>query len=452
MPLKVPLKSYYKTLERVGYGYGPKFQLLSEVRVRPSLSACSAKIDMTSVAPSPIRGQRYLLHPAMMDAALQTPALANRSGHFQEIDTLLLPSRMKRISIRMPAENTEIASCATNTSPVGFSRIEGTVECYDASSKPFFVVEGLQMDRATSDDQTTLPWLRLIWRPDIGDISKNDPMLNSFQIESHPAEKKLVNLENLVKELIPIIVENGLENGKDLAPHLQMYRSWLLDQAELHKERLSARHKLENGFATVQGAISNVVSNSGISQTVDASIVSQLAINMGRIFRGEVEALAVWLENDLLYRFYQESIFTTSMNQKLLSVAELLAHKNPNMKILEIGAGTGGATTELLRGFSRAGGPNAYQSFTFTDISAGFFDKAKKKFAEWDRIEFKTLDIEKDISEQGFTEKYDLVVAANVGPRYTRRQVLSIIDHSTLGSPRNCRLEVRNEECSLLIT
>ncbi|KPM38704.1 Lovastatin diketide synthase LovF [Neonectria ditissima] len=414
MPLKVPLKSYYKTLERVGYGYGPKFQLLSEVRVRPSLSACSAKIDMTSVAPSPVRGQRYLLHPAMMDAALQTPALANRSGYFQEIDTLLLPSRMKRISIRMPAENTEIASCTTNTSPVGFSRIEGTVECYDALWKPFFVVEGLQMDRATSDDQTTLPWLRLIWRPDIGDISNNDPMLNSFQIESLPAEKKLVNLENLVKELIPLIVENGLEKGKDLAPHLQMYRSWLLDQADVHKERLSARHQLENGFATVQDAMSNVVSNSGISQTVDAAIVSQLAINMGRIFRGEVEALAVWLQDDLLYRFYEESIFTTSMNQKLLSVAELLAHKNPNMKILEIGAGTGGATTELLRGFSRAGGPNAYQSFTFTDISAGFFDKAKKKFAEWDRIEFKTLDIEKDVSEQGFTEKYDLVVAANV--------------------------------------
>ncbi|KAM0343817.1 hypothetical protein ACHAPU_008247 [Fusarium lateritium] len=410
MPLQVPLKSYYKTLERVGYGYGPKFQLLSEVRVRPSLSACSAKIDMTSVTQSPIRGQRYLLHPAMMDAALQTPALANRSGHFQEIDTLLLPTRMKKISIRMPTDNTQIASCTTNTSPVGFSRIEGSVECYDASSRPFFVVEGLQMDRATSNDQNTLPWLRLTWRPDIGDILNNDPTLNSFQIKSLPAEKKLANLENLVKDLIPLIVKNGIDKGKGLAPHLQMYRSWLFDQAELQR----TPHQLGNGHLTVEDDMSAVVSNSGISHTVDAAIVSQLAFNMGRIFRGEIEALAVWLENDLLYRFYEESIFTTSMNQKLLSVAELLAHKNPNLKILEIGAGTGGATTELLRGFAKAGGPNAYQSFTFTDISAGFFDKAKKKFAAWDRIEFKTLDIEKDISEQGFTEKYDLVVAANV--------------------------------------
>ncbi|KAF5017371.1 hypothetical protein F66182_10702 [Fusarium sp. NRRL 66182] len=414
MPLKVPLKSYYKTLERVGYGYGPKFQLLTEVRVRPSLSSCSAKIDMTSAAQSPIRGQRYLLHPAMMDAALQTPALANRSGHFQEIDTLLLPSRMKRVSIRMPAANTEVASCITHTSPVGFSRIQGTVGCYDALSQPFFAVEGLQMDRATSDDQTTLPWLRLIWRPDIGDISNHDPVLNSIQVKSLPAEKKLVNLENLVKDLLPLVVQYGVEKGKDLAPHLQMYHSWLLDQADLQKESFSASHQLENQRAPIQSAVSNVVSKSGISQTVDASIVSRLAINMGRVFRGEVEALAVWLEDDLLYRFYEESIFTTSMNQKLLSVAELLAHKNPNMRILEIGAGTGGATTELLRGFSAAGGPNAYQSFTFTDISAGFFDKAKKKFAGWDRIEFKTLDIEKDVSEQGFTEKYDLVVAANV--------------------------------------
>ncbi|KAF3229744.1 Highly reducing polyketide synthase gpy1 [Orbilia oligospora] len=383
MPLKVPLKGYYKTLEKVGYGYGPKFQLLSEVRVRPGLSACSAKIDMASAAGSPPRGQRYFLHPAMMDAALQTPALANRSGYFQEIDTLLF-------------------------------RLEGNVKCYDALSKPFFVVEGLQMDRAARDDQTTLPWLRLIWKPDIGDISSSGPMLNSIQIKSLPAEEKVVNLENLVEELIPLIVENGIENREDLVPHLQMYRSWLLGQADLRKERLSARRQLENGSTKLQDAISSVVSNSGISQTVDASIVSKLAINMGRIFQGEVEALAVWLEDDLLYRFYEESIFTTSMNQKLRSVAELLAHKNSDMKILEIGAGTGGATTELLRGFSTAGGLNAYQSFTFTDISAGFFDKAKKKFSEWNRIEFKTLDIEKDISEQGFTEKYDLVVAANV--------------------------------------
>ncbi|KAF4445362.1 putative polyketide synthase [Fusarium austroafricanum] len=414
MPLKVPVKSYYKALERVGYGYGPKFQLLDEVRVRPSLSACSAKIDMKKTAPSPIPGQRYLLHPAMMDAALQTPALANRSGYFQELDTLLLPSGMKRISIRMPSENTDIASCTTSTSPVGFSRIEGTVECYDSSSKPFFVVEGLQMDRATSDDQAALPWMRLIWRPDIGDISNNDPMLNSIQIKSLPAEKKLVNLEELVKELIPVIVENGIDKGKGLAPHMHSYHAWLLEQADLLKERLAARHQLKNGFKTAGDAIANVVLNSGISETVDASIVSQLANNMTRIFRGEVEALAVWLENDLLYRFYEQSIFTTSMNQKLLSTAELLAHKNPDMKVLEIGGGTGGATTELLKGFSKAGGPNAYQSFTFTDISAGFFDKAKKKFSQWDRMEYKTLDIEKDAAEQGFTEKYDLIVAANV--------------------------------------
>lgn len=379
-----------------------------------------------SVAPSPIRGQRYLLHPAMMDAALQTPALANRSGNYQEIDTLLLPSRMNRISIRMPAKNTEIASCTTSTSPVGFNRIEGAVECYDACSRPFFSVEGLQMDRAMSDDQATLPWLRLIWRPDIG-----DSLLNSIQIKSLPAEKKLVNLEKLVKDLIPLIVKNGIDKGDDLAPHLHMYHSWLLDQADLHKEELSARYQLENGFETAQDSITNVVSNSGICQTVDASIVSKLANNMGRIFRGEAEALEVWLEDDLLYKFYEESIFTTSMNQKLLSVAELLGHKNPDMKVLEIGAGTGGATTELLRGFSRAGGPNAYQSFTFTDISAGFFDKAKKKFADWDRMEFKTLDVEKDISEQGFNEKYDLVVAANVGAQIRHEQMRLTADHST---------------------
>ena len=76
-----------------------------------------------------------------------------------------------------------------------------------------------------------------------------------------------------------------------------------------------------------------------------------------------------------------------------------------------IGAGTGGATKSILRHT----GP-AFSSYTYTDISTGFFEEAQSVFADQaGKIVFKTLDIEKDVVEQGYAEhSYDLVIASLV--------------------------------------
>lgn len=56
------------------------------------------------------------------------------------------------------------------------------------------------------------------------------------------------------------------------------------------------------------------------------------------------------------------------------------------------------------------------KSYTFTDISPSFFEKAKERFSEHsDRMLFRTLDIEKDPAQQDFKPgSYDMVLAANV--------------------------------------
>jgi hybrid polyketide synthase/nonribosomal peptide synthetase ACE1 len=58
----------------------------------------------------------------------------------------------------------------------------------------------------------------------------------------------------------------------------------------------------------------------------------------------------------------------------------------------------------------------SFSSYTFTDISTGFFETAQEVFASvGDKMIFKTLDIEKDIIEQGYEDhSYDLVVASLV--------------------------------------
>lgn len=74
------------------------------------------------------------------------------------------------------------------------------------------------------------------------------------------------------------------------------------------------------------------------------------------------------------------------------------------------GAGTG-ATTESV--VSTLG--NAFASYTFTDISSGFFPAAEKRFESFSsRMTYKTFNMEKSPGDQGFPEgHYDIVIGAN---------------------------------------
>jgi len=85
------------------------------------------------------------------------------------------------------------------------------------------------------------------------------------------------------------------------------------------------------------------------------------------------------------------------------------------MRILEIGAGTGGMTETAQRALSLPGGLRLFSAYTFTDISPGFFKAARERFSGYEGINYQVLDISRDPTEQGFAaEQYDLVIAANV--------------------------------------
>lgn len=58
----------------------------------------------------------------------------------------------------------------------------------------------------------------------------------------------------------------------------------------------------------------------------------------------------------------------------------------------------------------------SFASYTYTDISSGFFEKAQVKFEKHRaKMDFKVLDIEKDITEQGYTpHSFDVVIASLV--------------------------------------
>ncbi len=80
------------------------------------------------------------------------------------------------------------------------------------------------------------------------------------------------------------------------------------------------------------------------------------------------------------------------------------------LRILEIGAGTGGTTAHLLPQLSAD-----TAEYVFSDISPLFLENAKNRFKDYPFVSYTHFDLEKPIDDQGqFAGGYDLIIASNV--------------------------------------
>ncbi len=80
------------------------------------------------------------------------------------------------------------------------------------------------------------------------------------------------------------------------------------------------------------------------------------------------------------------------------------------VRIVEIGAGTGGTTAHVLSKL-----PRGRCEYLFTDVSSLFINHARERFREHRFIQYGALDIERDPALSGFApHQFDIVLAANV--------------------------------------
>jgi SAM-dependent methyltransferase len=82
-----------------------------------------------------------------------------------------------------------------------------------------------------------------------------------------------------------------------------------------------------------------------------------------------------------------------------------LTHSKPNLRVLEVGAGTGASTRTILKDLAPSDERILYSKYTFTDISAGLLFAAKENFKTFPNMEYATLDISQDPAEQGFEDR-----------------------------------------------
>jgi ubiquinone/menaquinone biosynthesis C-methylase UbiE len=122
-------------------------------------------------------------------------------------------------------------------------------------------------------------------------------------------------------------------------------------------------------------------------------------------------------------------------------------HKQPDMKILEVGAGTGSITLPILQTLKpHLETSPRFGSYVFTDISPGFFESACELLKDWKGyVEFKRLDIEKCPLQQGFEfASFDVIAASNVSSMFTIIYALSDLNFKVLHATKDIAETLKN--------
>lgn len=198
----------------------------------------------------------------------------------------------------------------------------------------------------------------------------------------------------------------------------KLFVTWMKSVVELGKTGKLAQGS--QGWSKTSKGMKQRLIDDVAAENAAGQLTCRVGYKLSNIIRAEVTPLELLMEDNLLNQYYQESPPLKHRSYKhLKQLAELYGVKQPGAKVLEIGAGTGGATMIVLEGLgARAedGSGTLLGHYDFTDVSSGFFEAARQKFATWgDMMDFKKLDIERDSAEQSFIPgSYDLIVASIV--------------------------------------
>jgi SAM-dependent methyltransferase len=148
----------------------------------------------------------------------------------------------------------------------------------------------------------------------------------------------------------------------------------------------------------------------------EALLCAASGAELGPILRGEKDAVQILFAGssaELLDHFYCEGLYTSHWLAAITAAVQQAVRPLPEgrgLRILEIGAGTGGLTTHLLPLIE-----HELHSYTFTDVSAAFFGSAKQKLAGFPNVEYKLFDLEKPGIDQGLEPgQFDFIVGTNV--------------------------------------
>ncbi|KAF1352009.1 hypothetical protein BDV97DRAFT_293724 [Delphinella strobiligena] len=402
----------YNFMESLEYNFTGPFRSLSTLQRKLGNARCVANKALTADAGS------LLVHPVDLDAAFQSVMLAYSYPGDDQLRNLHLPTSIAKVRVnpavllsQNSSDETVIvdSTCLSVDRATPGSGFSGHVELYtNGSSHAAIQVDQVNFkplkSSATADRNV---FNKIVWVPSAPDghlaaegipVTRDDTDL--LWVLSRIASYFLRRFDEDVPEDSPAQIESPLCHYLNYARHMTR----LLRSGE-HKyaKKTWVDDRLEDVLAEVKAQ--------GVEDNSDVQIMLLVGNTMPRAFKGETTMLEHMRESGLLDAYCAHGFGTMQSSLWLSRTTKQITDRSPHLNLLEIGAGTGGATKNILNAIGQD-----LDSYTFTDISSSFFENAADLFSPWkDRMIFKVCDAEKDPLAQGFTEgAYDVVIGSLV--------------------------------------
>ncbi|PWY87347.1 hypothetical protein BO94DRAFT_585895 [Aspergillus sclerotioniger CBS 115572] len=390
LPRKIGSRQWYDVLRRGGLEFGPRFQCMEDIR-------SSTNFPGRSTAHIQNHGQgdesMYHLHPVVIDASLQLLVCAAAYGlglkHRNNVATGVGALSITRCSSNLVASASAAFTYNGSVSGEGQCIGDGQV-VLRMSGVRHTVLEAPE----TGDTHAAA---HQVWGPHI-DLVNPGSLLK-------PSIDKAMYMPTL-NELAQLCM---LRSWKSIAglqanlPHLQKYQAWL--DTEIHsREPLSPAWKHLDEKGLLDRINTRVKHLSETPAAPAAAAISLVSSASKSLLSGEREVFDLLDEGDTGINLHS---FIEDFDPSLL--LHVLAHSRPNLRILELGAGSGARTSKILAHLE-----SFYSKYTVSDPSSSLITTAKERLQGVQNLEFTTFDISKDLEEQDFGERqYDLIIATN---------------------------------------
>ncbi|MFG2288185.1 SDR family NAD(P)-dependent oxidoreductase [Streptomyces sp. NPDC048595] len=432
-PRTVTAEEHYSGCAAAGLEYGPAFRTLTELHLG------DGEVLAHYAHESP--GDPYTLHPALLDGALQAgaPLLADKAAEgcaylpvaIAAVRVWSTPSPRGTVTVRQRLRtDEEVCWDITLADPDGTVTVQldgCRLRRYAATLRTPLAVQHTVLRAAPHPEEPTAPSplpspaaVLDACAERIGELRTAYLPLRSAQNVEDNWECYTAAFAAALAGLLPDgsrpFTTDDLVRGGLTEQHLRLFTQLTpsLRQYGLLAPEADGRHRWTPEAVRPRRTLADVVEAFPTNVSVQALLAQQIQ-HLGELLRGqrdptdlltdEVSAKALELTYDItpFCRFYNR------IAQALLSEIVRCWPVDRPLRVLEIGAGTGGTTAALLPLL-----PAERTRYCFTDVSTFFLSRAQNRFSRYDFVEYRTFDLDQDPLVQGYAlGGFDVVVASN---------------------------------------
>lgn len=411
----LPLEAddFYDSLRQMEYEYSGPF---------PALKGLQRKLGTVTGYVENVEdpGSELLVHPGMLDAVFQSVLLAHSAPYDGSLWSMHVPRTIDRVVVNpllceaekvrgklLPLDSFQVPTVNT---------IKGDMDVFPpeaelpgaALTNAMIQVEGLDCipfaQAMAHDDKQVFSVVE--W-----DSAVPDAAAAAWDMSPTPAQKDLAHfLERLSFYYLQKLQRSIPEEDPCRGPEAPL--SGMFGMVK-HIESLIASGQRPFWKAEWNNDTHETISAASLPylEFIDFRMVREIGENLVDIVRGDKSAIEVAMRDNLLNELYPNALGMKECTVYLARLIKQMTHRYPHLDVLEVGAGTGGSTKAIMGAVG-----DSFASYTYTDISSGFFPAAQEIFWEQSpRMTYKVLDIGRDPSAQGFVAGgYDLVIASMV--------------------------------------